>query len=256
MSSMLDSISRFTSRVDNYVKYRPHYPKQVLEILRTECGLTPEWRIADVGSGTGFLTELFLENGNPTIGVEPNAAMRAAAETLLAGYPNFTSLDGTAESTGLDDSSVEMVTAGQAFHWFDRAKAKMEFSRILKPGGWVVLVWNDRRSGSPFMDAYNQLLLTLGIEYGRVNHRRFDHVARSEFFSPGGYVTRQCDNMLSLDFDGVKGRALSSSYVPEAGQPGHEEMVAELARIFEEHQTDGRVPFEHDTSVYFGRLGL
>lgn len=253
---MLDPVNRFTSRVENYVKYRPRYPKQVLEILRAECGLTPEWRIADIGSGTGFLTEIFLENGNPTFGVEPNAAMREAAESLLANYLNFTSLDGTAESTGLDGSSVEMVTAGQAFHWFHLAKAKAEFLRILKPGGWVALVWNERRGGTPFLDAYEDLLQKFAPEYGQVDHRRIDDHVLADFFSPAGFGRRSCDNVQAFDLDGITGRLMSSSYAPEPETPGHQEMIDELGRIFEKHQTNGRVLFEYDTNVYFGRLAV
>jgi len=254
MREELDPLIRFSSRVENYVKYRPHYPPAVLDILRDECGLTPDWQVADIGSGTGFLTELFLRNGNQTFGVEPNGPMREAAELLLKDYPNFTSVDGTAENTGLPDSCVEMTSAGQAFHWFDRARAKKEFTRILKPRGCIVLVWNERRAGTPFLDAYEQLLRKFAPQYGKVDHRRMDDQVLGEFFSPEGFQARSCENAQTFDFAGVKGRLLSSSYTPEAGQPGHEPMIAELALIFEQHQRDGKVTCEYDTSVYFGRL--
>src|SRR5580693_3511385 len=131
-----NATSRFSDRVENYVRYRPGYPPQVLETLKLECGLKREHLFADIASGTGIWTRLLLENGNRTFGVEPNSGMREAAERLLAGFPNFTSVSATAEATTLPDHSMDFVTAAQAAHWFNREQSRREFGRILKPGGW------------------------------------------------------------------------------------------------------------------------
>src|SRR5581483_4013685 len=135
---------RFSSRVNDYVLYRPGYPAQILELLKTECGLTGDSEIADIASGTGIFTRMLLENGNRVFGVEPNDDMRKAGESFLASYRNFTSVAGTAEATTLADHSVDFVTAAQAAHWFHRERARKEFVRILRPGGWTVLIWNER----------------------------------------------------------------------------------------------------------------
>jgi SAM-dependent methyltransferase len=222
----------------------------VLEILRNDCGLSPEWRIADIGSGTGFLTELFLRNGNPTFAIEPNKEMREAAETLLHSYPGFISIDGTAEDSTLGDYSVDMIAAGQAFHWFDRPKAKAEFSRILRPGGWVALMWNERRDDTPFLQAYEQLMCDFCPEYKTVDHKNVDCHALSEFFAPAGYLNRSCENVQAFDFEGLRGRLLSSSYAPLTG---NERMLAELSRIFELHQSNGRVLLDYDTRIYLSQ---
>lgn len=251
---MLESTERFSSRVENYVKYRPRYPQEIIEILRDQCGLTSEWRVADIGSGTGFSTELFLANGNPTFGVEPNGPMREAAESLLKPYPHYTSIDGTAEETTLPDSHVELVVAGQAFHWFDRDKCRLEFARILKPGGWVALMWNERRAGVPFLDEYHQMLKDHSPEYQAANHMNIDTETIGGFFSPSVFRVRTAEYEQVFDFEGLKGRLLSSSYAPEPGYPNHEPMITELKRIFDEYQSDGRVRFEYDTRVYIGRL--
>src|SRR5688572_15000399 len=151
--------SRFSSRVENYIKFRPGYPKEVIDILKTDCGLTESSKVADIGSGTGILSELFLKNGNRVFGVEPNEPMRTAAERLLSAFPEFVSVDGSAEATRLEAGSMDFVAAGQAFHWFDRDAAKTEFKRILKPEGWVVLIWNERSIDStPFLREYEKLL--------------------------------------------------------------------------------------------------
>jgi ubiquinone/menaquinone biosynthesis C-methylase UbiE len=156
-----DSTERFSSRVEHYVRYRPGYPPEVLELLKSECGLTADSVIADVASGTGIFTRLLLENGNRVFGVEPNDDMRRAGEEFLAGYPRFTSVAGTAEATTLADHSVDLVTAAQAAHWFNFEKARREFVRILKSGGWTVLLWNDRRiEATAFLRDYEQLVLT------------------------------------------------------------------------------------------------
>lgn len=249
-----DATERFSNRVENYVKYRPGYPRAVLELLASECGLTPHSVIADVGSGTGILSRLFLDHGNRVFGVEPNREMRQAAEQLLAGYPAFTSVDARAEATTLPDHSVDFVTAGQAFHWFDPALARAEFQRILRPGGWVVLVWNSRaRDGTPFMQAHEQLLRTYSPEYARVNHQDANNDGVPGLFDPPLQV-RTFDNSGSLDWDSLAGRLLSSSYAPLPGDPNYEPMMAGLRQIFDANQVDGKVVMTYLAEVYFGRL--
>jgi SAM-dependent methyltransferase len=252
---MKDPTQRFSTRVDNYVRYRPSYPPQVLDLLRDECGLTADSIVADVGSGTGILSELFLRNGNTVFAIEPNREMRAAAERLLAHYERFHSVDGTAEDTSLPYRSVQFVTAGQAFHWFHSDRARVEFARILERGGWVVLVWNDRRTdATPFLRDYQQLLRDHAPEYGHVTHKQLGGPDFDRFFGPGGYRTASFPNHQQFDFDGLRGRLLSSSYAPEPGQPGHDAMLSRLREIFDAHQQNGGVTFEYDTQVFFGRL--
>ena len=251
---MKDPTKRFSDRVENYIKYRPDYPGALIDLLNEECGLTQQSIIADIGSGTGILSELFLKNGNRVFGIEPNAPMRGAGEKLLERYSNFTSIDGAAEATTLSDNSVDFVVAAQAFHWFDQESARAEFSRILKPSGWVMLLWNERRIDStPFLRAYEQLLLKFGTDYQEVRHERVYKDVGS-FFSPREFKLRTFDNRQSFDFEGVKGRLLSSSYVPAPGHEDFEAMLEELRNIFEEHQKAGEVAFEHDTKVYFSQL--
>lgn len=250
---MLRPTERFSNRVDNYVRYRPGYPKEIVDLLRRECGLVPDSVVADIGSGTGKLAELFLETGNRVFGVEPNREMREAGERLLRDFPRFTSVEGTAEKSTLGDHGVHFVTAGQAFHWFDVEKCRSEFLRILKPDGWVVLVWNDRRDSTPFLVAYEKLLLKFSTDYEQVNHRRIDDTKLAGFFGTKPR-SKTFPYVQHFDFAGLKGRLLSSSYAPEAGQPGHEEMLDALARIFKAHQVNDRVAFEYDTRVYFGHL--
>src|SRR6476469_2466819 len=166
---MSSSVERFSNRVENYVKYRPTYPPEILGVFRSEMGLNKQTVVADVGSGPGILTRLFLENGNVTFGVEPNNAMRQAAQTILKDFQNFRSVSGTAEATTLPDASVDIITAAQAFHWFDPEPTKAEFRRILKPGGWVSLIWNMRQLDStPFLREYEQFILDNAVDYEQV----------------------------------------------------------------------------------------
>jgi SAM-dependent methyltransferase len=249
-----DPTKRFSNRVENYIRYRPRYPQSIIELLKAAGALARESIIADVGSGTGFLAELFLGNGNRVFGIEPNQAMREAAERLLKSFSNFTSIAGTAESTTLADGSVDVVAAGQAFHWFDRPRCSAEFRRVLRPNGWVVLVWNDRRTdANEFLRQYEQLLRTYGTDYAQVDHKRMELNILREFFGTEP-ARRAVPNYQQLDFPGFKGRLLSSSYVPEAGQPGYEEMLASLKHVFDAHQQKGKVTLEYDTLVYYGHL--
>ena len=249
-----NATSRFSDRVENYVRYRPGYPPEVLETLKAECGLVPSHVCADLASGTGIWTRDLLENGNPVFGVEPNAEMRKAGERLLAEFPKFTSVVGTAEATTLADQSVDFVTAAQAAHWFDRARARREFVRILKPGGWLVLLWNERITDStPFLRDYEQLLLTYGTDYQDIRHERTTAEV-NQFFDPAPYQERVFEMRQEFDYAGLEGRLLSSSYAPGPEHPQHAAMLRELRRIFDERAADGRAAFEYKTRLYFGHL--
>jgi SAM-dependent methyltransferase len=250
-----DPTRRFSGRVENYVRFRPRYPAELIACLTSEAGLCASDVVADVGSGTGILSEMFLKLGNEVFGVEPNDEMREAAERILAGFPRFRSVASSAESTGLPAKSVDLVAAAQAFHWFDRNKAKEEFSRILRPPGRVVLIWNDRKTvGSPFSERYEALLREFGTDYETVDHKNIDWDALDEFFSPNPWKTFSLPNRQELDFEGLRGRFLSSSYVPAAGEARHEAMLEELSRLFEQTGSRGLVRMEYETKIHVGNL--
>jgi SAM-dependent methyltransferase len=250
-----DPTQRFSSRVENYVRFRPGYPPEVLERLKSECGLTPDSVIADIASGTGIFTRMLTENGNRVFGVEPNDEMRRAGERLLESYSAFTSIAGTAETTTLPDHSVDIVTAAQAAHWFDREKARREFIRILKPGGWLVLLWNERRADStPFLREYEHLLLAYGTDYREVRHERTT-AEIADFFSPSPFRSSTLEMRQQVDYLGLEGRLLSSSYTPTSDQANYDAMLRELRRIFDAHQDNGSVSLDYNTLVYYGRLG-
>jgi len=250
----MNPTERFSTRVENYVKYRPHYPQAIVELLQAECGLNRDSVVADIGSGTGISTELFLKSGCSVFGIEPNREMREAGEKLLCNYPKFKSLEGTAEATGLENRSADFITAGQAFHWFNREKARAEFKRILKLNGWVVLIWNDRQTDStPFLKSYEELLLAHGTDYRAVNHKQIDEKILEPFFAPNKFRKAVFKNEQRFDFEGLKGRLLSSSYVPDGGTK-LEDMLKALREIYDVHQQGEKVVFEYDTTVFFGQF--
>src|SRR5580700_10095564 len=249
-----NATQRFSSRVDNYVRYRPGYPGEVLDLLKKKCSLTADSVIADIASGTGIFTRVLLDNGNRVFGVEPNAEMRRAGEEFLRSDPGFTSVAGTAEATTLPDHAANRATAAQAAHWFDREKARREFIRILKPGGWCVLLWNERRTDStPFLREYEQLLLTYGTDYQEIRHERTTAVI-ADFFSPSPFESSALETRQEVDYGGLEGRLLSSSYTPTTDQANYEAMLRELRRIFDAHQDNGSVSLDYNTLVYYGRL--
>ena len=249
-----NATSRFSDRVENYVRYRPGYPVDALRSLKEACGLTPGHVIADLASGTGIWTRMLLENGNKVFGVEPNAEMRQAGEQFLAHFPNFTSVAGTAEATTLPEASVDFVTAAQAAHWFHRQRARREFLRILKPGGRLVLLWNERLTDpTPFLRDYEQLLLTYGTDYEDVRHELTTD-AVNEFFDPHPFQERVFPMRQEFDYAGLEGRLLSSSYAPGPDHPNHAPMLRELRRIFDWHAVNNRVRFDYYTRLYFARL--
>jgi SAM-dependent methyltransferase len=250
----LKTASRFDDRVENYAAYRPSYPAALVEFLRDELGAARGAAVADVGAGTGILSELLLKEGCEVFAVEPNDAMRAFAESRLKSYPNFRSVKGTAEATTLAGAAFDLVAAAQAFHWFDPVPTRAEFRRILKQSGRVALVWNMRRlDASPFLRDYEALLRDFGTDYAQVNCEQVSEDRIAEFFG-GEFGVRSFDNFQSVDFESLRGRLLSSSYVPLAGHADYEPMLARLRQIFNERRRDGRVLVEYDAKVYYGRL--
>jgi len=249
-----DPTKRFSSRVEDYIRYRPSYPPAVLAWIASECGLTPQSCIADIGSGTGILSRLFLDFGCEVYGVEPNADMRAGAERQLAADTRFHSIDGRAEATTLPDAGADFVTAGQSFHWFDAAAARDEFPRVLKPQGWVVLIWNERLVREGFLTAYENMLQRLSTDYGRVDHRRIDSAEIARFFGDRPFRVAAFPNHQDFNWDGIRGRLLSSSYAPLPGSPNYAPMMEELEAMFTKYQQNGRVKLLYETKVYAGQL--
>jgi SAM-dependent methyltransferase len=253
-SRLPDPTTRFSDRVDDYVRYRPSYPAAVIQTLCEDAGLVSGTPVADVGSGTGIFAALLLEAGAEVHAVEPNRAMREAAECELGSSARFHSVDGSAEATSLPDGSVELVTAAQAFHWFDIERTRAEFARILRRGGQVALVWNSRRDAStPFLAAYDALLRRYGTDYDQVNHRRVDARGLLDFFD-GTYEVRSFPYAQELDWPALRGRLRSSSYTPPPGHPDHIPMLDALERIFAEHAESGHVAIEYDTELYLGSV--
>lgn len=252
---MLDPTRRFSDRVEYYVRFRPGYPPALLHCLQQHSGLNRSTTVADLGAGTGIFTALLLPLAGRVHAVEPNAAMRAAAESALGARTNFVSHAGTAEATTLPSASVDLITVAQAFHWFDHRACRREFARILKPGGQVALIWNERLSDTtPFLQAYEDLLRTCTADYNEVNHVQFDDAVIGRFFAPAGVAKHTFSNEQTFDLDGLIGRALSSSYVPNVGQPGHEEFMTGLRSIFHRHARDGRVTFEYRTVIFLSHF--
>jgi ubiquinone/menaquinone biosynthesis C-methylase UbiE len=251
------SIARFSDRAEDYAKYRPGYPASVLDFCRREMGLTPAWVVADLGSGTGIFSRLLLGNGNRVYGVEPNASMRQMAEVSLAGYPGFTSVAAPAEATTLPDASVNLVTAATAFHWFDPAQARAEALRILRPGGWALLVWNIRHAeDNAFLAAYDALLAFHAEGYtGGAAGQRSDPSILATFFGTPDYCRFVCPHAQWLDFEGLKGRVLSSSYCPKPGHPRHAPLMQGLRTLFEAHHQGGQVRLDYRTHAFAAPLG-
>jgi SAM-dependent methyltransferase len=250
-----DAAARFSRRADDYVRGRPGYPEGLFDAVVAHGGLAPGATIADLGAGTGLSTEPLLRRGFRVVAVEPNQAMRAALASRLGGEPGLEVVAGSAESTGIPDRSVDLALAAQAFHWFDAERTRAELRRILRtPESRVALVWNARRaSGTPFVEAYERLLLEHGTDYREVGHRGVGRDRLTKFFG-GSFEERRFDNAQRLDFAGLSARLLSSSYVPAAGQPGHDDMMVALRILFDEHTEDGAVEILYDCELSIGAL--
>ena len=252
--SLADAKQRFSNRVADYVRYRPGYPAALIDLLRDECGLRSDHVIADIGSGTGILAKLFLENGNRVFGVEPNDGMRRAGEECLSGFTKFFSVHGSADNTTRPDGCVDFVVTGQAFHWFEPVAARAEFARILRPGGLVVVIWNERLLDStPFLRGYEALLRSFGEDYAQVSES-YPRLAQIQAFFPHAIAHKSFGNFQEFDFAALAGRVRSSSYMPQEGDANFAPMMAALRELFDRTQQSGRVRMDYTTQVYLGPL--
>jgi SAM-dependent methyltransferase len=252
----METAERFSGRVESYRQHRPRYPDAVVDLLETECGLTENSKVADIAAGTGLLAEKFLSHGYEVIAVEPNDEMRLVCEILGDRFSRFRCLSGSAEATGLPDHSSDLITVGQALHWFDLERARAEFVRILRPGGWCAVVYNERRMGGDgFHDGYERLLREFGIDYEVVQRQHLTPDWIEGFFAPSEMRRAAFPNAQLLTLDALEGRIVSSSYMPKEEHPKYAAMLAAIQELFEKHARDGCVRLEYDCAVYYGLLG-
>lgn len=250
----MKTTERFSNRVENYIKYRPGYPPEILEVFRKEMNLQPSSVIADIGAGTGISAKMFLENGNTVYGIEPNAAMREAAKDFLKGFEKFQAVDGTAENTKLENESVDFAVAAQAFHWFEGESTRHEFKRILRDQGFVALIWNRRQLDSTdFLREYENFLHRFATDYNEVRHEHTTPEVIRDFFQKD-FRKAEFENAQTFDYEGLRGRLLSSSYTPTENHPRFEAMIKELERLFTEHEENGKITIFYDTIIYYEQL--
>lgn len=252
---MQNSKQRFTTRVENYLKSRPKYPPQIVPTLHQYCNLSSQSTIADIGSGTGLLAELFLENRNLVYGVEPNEAMRHSGEASLSQYPHFISVNGSAEETNLATGSCDFIVAGQAFHWFDPKRTRQEFKRILKPGGWVALIWNILpESETGFNADYEALFSTYGVDYQGGSRQQSEPSRVLPFFEDRPVQQFRFANPSELPANDFQSRVFSSSQTPEPGHPNYKNMQQAVEVLFDRYQTNGLITIPYETLVYIGQF--
>jgi SAM-dependent methyltransferase len=251
---MSKNTERFSDRVENYIKYRPGYPPEVLAYLNGKINFNGDKVVADIGSGTGISAEMFLKNGNKVYAVEPNKEMREAADRLLSGYSGYVSVSATSEATTVASHSVDLIVAAQAFHWFDREAFKRECSRICRAGAYCLLIWNERKVESDFEKAYEELLRKYATDYQQVDHRNIREKDIEAFFAPAPVMSVVLPNEQVFDYEGVKGRLLSSSYAPNIGESNFEPMIVYLREIFDRYQRGGQVSFSYDCKLFLGQI--
>jgi len=251
----MDSKQRFSDRVNDYHKHRPTYPVKIISILQKEKSLPPDAVVADIGSGTGMLTKLFFAHAKTVYAVEPNEAMRLQAEKDFCDVPNFVSINGSAEATTLPPASLDLITAAQAFHWFDREKARAEFLRILRPSGYIALVWNYRDFDADDLQRdYEEILSTHIPDYKKLDHKTMTDEKIHDFYGTSDIKRYSLPNSQQFDLDSLKGRVLSSSYVPKPPDPVAQRVLEGVESLFAKFQQNGHVRFVYQTHLYIGQL--
>lgn len=252
-----NSTERFTTRVTDYVKFRPSYPAALIQYLCQDANLGPDCTVADIGSGTGILSELLLSTGARVFGVEPNQAMREAAELELKDVRRFVSINGTGEDSTLPIQSVDLITIAQAFHWMDPVATRAECLRILKPNGIVAIIWNNsKKESSPFAREYERLRKHYANpelkELSRYSSNSLEQIMM--FFDNKSFARRSFDYVHELNGEGLIGRFFSASYAPAADSPERPLATRELGEAFDRHEVNGIVQMEYSTDIFLGRL--
>ncbi|AXY72823.1 class I SAM-dependent methyltransferase [Paraflavitalea soli] len=248
----ISSTSRFSNRAENYAKFRPGYPDELFTFIEAEMDLQSVDHIVDIGSGTGLFAEPLLKHGYNVVCLEPNEDMRKAGEERLKKYPSFKSIQSTAEHTGLEDNSVDLITIAQTFHWLDPVAARLECTRILKPHGHVLLAWNRQINQSEFGKKYTDLRNKYRI--GEPGPVQIDPVVINDFFTPQKATSKTFANKQQLDFEGLKGQLLSKSYIPLPGHESYDPMITELIQLFVAYNESGLVTIDYETLLYWGKL--
>ncbi|KDM91139.1 hypothetical protein EA58_13395 [Photobacterium galatheae] len=251
---MKQATERFSDRVEDYRKYRPGYPQEMIKALLSATDVHPQSVITDIGAGTGILTRLLLEKGLQVCAVEPNDAMRQAADQSLAGMPGYTSRKAPAEQTGLPDHTVDLITAAQSFHWFCNEVTRTEFQRIAKPNAYLALIWNKRRFSSPLQRDYDAILRQLSPDYAYVNHMNLKDEDIRRFFAAGDMEQHVFENSQCMDLDALIGRVRSVSYCPQEGSANYTRLILVLTELHRTYQINGKITFEYDTNLYLGRI--
>lgn len=242
---------RFSNKVQDYIQYRPSYPKELLKAIEQHTHLDRDDVVVDIGSGTGLLTELFLKNGNFVYSLEPNDSMREAAEEILKNYEDLVSLNRTAEDTKLPKQWADLIVAAQAFHWFDSKACQKEWKRILKPEGFIALIWNERAvTQSEFMQAYEELIKKFGTDYDQVKGHQVDEAHIQAFFQSDEFICIELPNKQFFDLESLKGRLSSASYIPDAKDPRYTPMMQQLEKIFNQFAISGQVEFLYQCKTY------
>ncbi len=254
VAKSIEPTKRFSDRAEYYAKSRPLYPKEVLTVLKSKASFDRSKVVADIGSGTGILTKLFLDNGNTVYGVEPNIDMRMVAESNLIAYENFESVEGMAERTTLPPKSIDLITVGQAFHWFDLGKTKKEFKRILKKGGYVAILYYSRSEKTELSKDYEKIVKKYGRNFARV--RETDGRVFGRFFGKDKYKKYEfwAASVRRLDLDGFISRFLSASYMPKSSERSYKPMIRDIKRIFDKNEKNGVVSMSYDVVLYLGKL--
>ena len=254
MSEASNNFERFSTRVANYVKYRPDYPNQLIDTLIQQLKLTPASKIADIGAGTGIFSQLLLDSGLSVTAIEPNQKMLAAAKVQLINYHDFSFRNNSAEQTGLTSNSLDLITVAQAFHWFNNDDSLQEFKRILKQQGQLALMWNQRDLDCQFQQQYHRLLLKYCESYDSVNHMNLSTEQITQYYRPNDVQVFEFKHIQHLDYSSLLGRLLSTSYCPASHTSQFSELSAGLKSLFEQYAKAGTIEFNYICKLYLGRL--
>jgi ubiquinone/menaquinone biosynthesis C-methylase UbiE len=255
MNNNTNSTKIFSKTTDFYDKARPSYPEELFNFLENKFKINSTHVIADIGSGTGIFTRLWLDRSYHVISVEPNNDMRKIVEESLNHYPYFKSIAASAEATNLETNSIDIITAATAFHWFNLELARSEFKRILKPGGLCILIWNIRDNTFPIMQDYESMMRLYVKDYNKVvaNHYLYYNEI-IDLFNPNRIEISEFSNSQTLNLNAFKERILSTSYSPKLGEANYKKLLLAAENLFNKYQSSKVIKLHYKCICYVGNL--
>ena len=248
-----DNINKFNKMQNDYSKYRPNYSNEAIEYILNLQNVDNEFKVADIGAGTGKLSLPFVKRGLKLYGIEPNKDMYEKLLENMKEYSDFFGILGYSEKTYLDNKSIDLIVVGQAFHWFNIDEFKIECKRVLKDDSYIAILYNNGDYSKEVINKIHELSRRYCPEYKGSSGGLYNNEdIFNNFFKEYNKIIFKNDYKLTLDqFIGLN---FSASYAPKENEENHDIYLSKLEEVFNTYQEDGYLTMPNNTILRIGKI--